>query len=85
MKTSSVLQTSEASDIRGLVIGRFQQATGMTREILKEIVSRQPALAGLPVLANVDFGHTQPQMTLPIGGQAALKLDSTNSLKIAER
>ncbi|HJX77892.1 MAG TPA: S66 peptidase family protein [Glutamicibacter sp.] len=81
---ASLLQTAEASEIRGLIIGRFQQATGMTREILKEIVSRQPTLAGLPVLANVDFGHTQPQMTLPIGGQSALNLESTSSLQIAE-
>ncbi|MEW6420797.1 MAG: hypothetical protein AB1511_03575 [Deinococcota bacterium] len=28
----------------------------------------------LPVVANVDLGHTRPQLTLPIGGLARLGL-----------
>ncbi len=30
-------------------------------------------LAGLPVIANVDFGHTTPILTFPVGGTAALR------------
>ena len=82
---ASLLQTPEAPEIKGLVIGRFQQSSGMTRDLLQTIVAMQPALAGLPVLANVDFGHTQPQMTLPIGGRAVLTLNSSSSLHITER
>lgn len=82
---TSLLQTPEAPEIQGLAVGRFQQESGVTRELLRATVDRQPVLAGLPVLANVDFGHTQPQMTLPIGGLATLKLESTNILQITER
>jgi muramoyltetrapeptide carboxypeptidase len=69
---ASLLQVAGADAITGLVIGRFQQASGMTRSFLEQIIGRQPALAGLPVLANVDFGHTNPLATLPIGGRAAI-------------
>ena len=32
-------------------------------------------LAGLPILANVDTGHTSPMTTLPIGGQVAMSAE----------
>ncbi|WP_202912056.1 S66 family peptidase [Nesterenkonia muleiensis] len=69
---TSLLQLPDAEGIKGLLIGRFQQESGLTRELLAEIVSRQPALQGLPVLANLDFGHTSPMLTLPVGGTAAI-------------
>ena len=47
-------------------------------------MARQPRLAGLPVLAGVDFGHTQPLATLPIGGQVALTVGDTSSLILTE-
>jgi len=34
-----------------------------------------PPLAGLPVLANVDIGHTSPMATLPIGGQITMSAE----------
>jgi muramoyltetrapeptide carboxypeptidase len=70
--------------VRGLVVGRFQRASGMTRQLLEQIVARQPRLAGLPVLAGVDFGHTQPLATLPIGGRVALTAGDTSSLILTE-
>ena len=51
--------------------------------ILERCVPREP---GLPVLANVDFGPTQPQLTLPIGGQAELRVNAAGSrLKLGDR
>lgn len=79
---TSLLQLPVARGITGLVIGRFQQASGMTRDHLEQIVRTQPVLDGLPVLANADFGHTQPQITLPIGGEAELTAGATSTLRI---
>jgi muramoyltetrapeptide carboxypeptidase len=67
---TSLLQQPDAEHVTGLVLGRFQAASGVTRAALDEIVARQPALAGKPVLAGVDFGHTSPQLTFPVGGTA---------------
>ncbi|MHA7290637.1 S66 family peptidase [Arthrobacter sp. MDT3-24] len=81
---TSLLQLPDARRIRGLVIGRFQQTSRISRDVLQQIVSTQTALAGLPVLANADFGHTQPQTTLPIGGRAELTIGPTITLRIDE-
>jgi muramoyltetrapeptide carboxypeptidase LdcA involved in peptidoglycan recycling len=79
---TSLLQVPDAGGITGLVIGRFQQASRMTHDLLQQIVRTQPVLTGLPVLANADFGHTQPQITLPLGGRSELTVGATNRLRI---
>lgn len=82
---TSLLQVVGAEAIRGLVVGRFQVASGMTRSLLDQIVSRQARLAGVPVLTNVDFGHTSPMATLPIGGCAQLAVGRHSSLIVSHR
>jgi muramoyltetrapeptide carboxypeptidase LdcA involved in peptidoglycan recycling len=69
---TSLLQLPDADGVTGLVIGRFQGSSAVTRAALDEVVARQPALRGKPVLAGVDFGHTSPLLTLPVGGEAEL-------------
>lgn len=58
--------------VKGIVIGRFQIGSRMTPDKLAAIVRSKPELAGIPVIADVDFGHTTPQLTFPIGGTAAI-------------
>jgi muramoyltetrapeptide carboxypeptidase len=81
---TSLLQLPDASGVQGLVIGRFQEASRVTRSLLEQIIDRQHGLAGLPVLANADFGHTDPRITFPIGGQATLAVGAGSSLHIAD-
>jgi len=84
---TSLLALPDAAGVRGLVIGRFQQASGLTRPMLEHIVgnpANRRVLAGLPVLANVDFGHTNPQATVPIGGQARLEVSARPTLTLIE-
>ncbi|WP_433439425.1 S66 peptidase family protein [Nonomuraea sp. CA-141351] len=69
---TSLLQLPDAAGVRGLAIGRFQRASRMTRPLLEHIIATQPALEGLPVLANIDVGHTDPLAAFPVGGQAEL-------------
>jgi muramoyltetrapeptide carboxypeptidase LdcA involved in peptidoglycan recycling len=45
----------------------------MTRELLTAVVRSKPELIGIPVVANLDFGHTVPVFTFPIGGSAVLR------------
>jgi LD-carboxypeptidase C-terminal domain len=56
----------------------------MTRSLLGQIVANQPPLGRLPVLANIDFGHTYPLATLPIGGTIALTVAGNSNLTITE-
>lgn len=54
--------------VKGIVIGRFQEGSHITREVLEYIIGSIPQLCEVPILANADFGHTTPLLTLPIGG-----------------
>lgn len=63
---------SDFKNVKGLVIGRFQKNSNITREKLEFIINNKPELKNLPVLANVDFGHTTPILTIPLGGYAKL-------------
>ena len=67
-----------------LVIGRFQEASQVPRSLLEQIIARQDRLADLPVLANVDFGHTDPRITFPVGGRAVLAVGANTSPRIAD-
>lgn len=69
----SVLQQPNAQSITGVLIGRFERSYNMTLEILNEIIKTKKALYNKPVIANVDFGHTEPHCTLPIGGIAEIR------------
>jgi len=68
----SILHQPGFDQVRGIVIGRFQRDTQMTRSLLTQIIHSKRELAGIPVVADVEFGHTTPRITLPIGGQASL-------------
>ncbi len=80
----SLLQLPDGGGVQGLVIGRFQEHSGMTRSLLEQIIARQDRVDGLPVLANVDFGHTSPLVTFPIGGRAVLTVGPSSSLRITD-
>lgn len=52
---------------QALLIGRFPQETEMTQERLLTILEKYSILKEIPVMYDMDFGHTQPIMTFPIG------------------
>lgn len=76
---TSLLQQPGAAGIRGLVIGRFQRASRVTREPLRALVRAKPQLDAIPVVANVDFGHTTPLLTLPVGGAVRVEVDGARA------
>ncbi len=61
-----------ATHITGIVFGRFQKASKMTDEKIRRLVALRPQLKGIPIVANADFGHTNPLFTFPIGGKVRL-------------
>ena len=63
-------------NVKGLVIGRFQKGSNMSREMLEFIINNKPELKDIPVLANVDYGHTTPILTIPLGGHAIMNNDN---------
>lgn len=61
---------------RGIVVGRFQKSANMTDDLLIQIIKSKPELNHMPVIAGVDFGHTDPKITIPVGGVARLDTNS---------
>lgn len=78
----SILNQPNGEKIKGLVIGRFQKETKMTRELLTKMVKSKKELEGLPVIGNVDFGHTSPIVTFPIGGEVKLEAKENDEVMI---
>jgi muramoyltetrapeptide carboxypeptidase LdcA involved in peptidoglycan recycling len=68
----SLIHQPSFSEVKGIVIGRFQHASNMGRELLTSIIKSKRELDRIPVVADVDFGHTSPMITFPIGGRVAL-------------
>lgn len=56
--------------VRGIVIGRFQKISKLPVGAVRQIIESKRELQHLPVIADVDFGHTDPKITFPIGGTA---------------
>ncbi|PIR61134.1 MAG: LD-carboxypeptidase [Candidatus Pacebacteria bacterium CG10_big_fil_rev_8_21_14_0_10_45_6] len=69
----SLIHLPDFAGVRGLVIGRFQKASEMTKELLTEIIRSKKQLSRIPVIANVDFGHSEPKITFPVGGSVRLE------------
>ncbi|MEH6987286.1 S66 family peptidase [Cytobacillus firmus] len=75
----SLLHLPDACEIKGILIGRFQKNSQVTDEALKKIIVSKKELRGIPVIANVNFGHVQPYATIPIGGKAVIKAQGLES------
>lgn len=69
--------------VKGLVFGRGFGYTEEQIEELKEIILYNTRDYIFPILYNVDIGHTDPMITLPLGVQIALD-SSKNKFEILE-
>ena len=72
----SFIHLPDFKGVKGILVGRFQRNSEMTRELLTKIISTKPEIANIPVIANVNFGHTLPLATLPIGGELKIMADA---------
>ncbi len=79
-RLESILQLPNVrTNIQGLLIGRFEPNSKVTPKVLASIVESKQ-LGDIPVIADVDFGHNAPTLTLPIGRKAKI---STNKIRIS--
>ncbi len=79
----SLIHLPDFSGVRGIVIGRFQKESGITNGLLTQIIKTKRELNNIPVLANIDFGHTSPIISFPVGGTCKVETTSeSQSLRI---
>ena len=56
--------------LRGMLVGRPLGYTTAEKAELRRVVREHAAAYGFPVVTDMDFGHTAPQLTLPVGCRA---------------
>lgn len=76
----SLIHLPDFGEVRGIAIGRFQKASEMTSDLLIQIVKTKKEMGNIPVVGNVDFGHTDPKITFPIGGIVKINVDKSKSI-----
>ena len=64
----ALIYQPDFANVSGILIGRFQKGSKVSREQLEYIVSTKRELKNLPIWANLDFGHSTPLLTIPVGG-----------------
>lgn len=79
----SLIHLPDFKGVKGIVFGRFQKVTEMTTDKLIKIVKSKAELKNIPVIADVDFGHTSPIITFPIGGEVSIDTN-TKSIVITK-
>lgn len=75
----SLIHQKKFSGVRGLIIGRFQKQSKMDSHLLNQIILTKKELSKIPVIVDVDFGHTSPMITYPIGGNVRLMASDKKS------
>ena len=66
-----------------MIIGRFFRYSKQEEKEMIKIIKQRTADYNFPILINVDIGHTDPMITVPLGVRA--KIDSSkNSFEIIE-
>jgi muramoyltetrapeptide carboxypeptidase len=81
----SIIHQPGFEKVKGIIIGRFEKNSGMTDEKLIKIIKTKKELEKLPVIAYVDFGHTNPMITFPVGGKVKMIADKKDPKIIIEK
>ena len=63
----SLMLQKDFKDIKGIIIGRTQLGAKLSVDDLAKLLSEKEQLKNIPVIINMDFGHTRPLFTIPIG------------------
>ncbi len=78
----SLIHQPNFANVKGIVIGRFEKKFAMDQEKLRIIINSKSELNNVPIIANVDFGHTMPIITFPIGGTCEIFAKNPSSIRI---
>lgn len=62
--------------LNGLLVGRPMRYTEEEKQQLREVVLERTRGYTFPIVTDMDFGHTAPQFTVPIG--CRVRIDAEN-------
>lgn len=67
--------------ISGLIIGRFNSLADSDIRTLEDVILEVTDGHTYPIITNVDIGHTDPMLTLPIGKIAYIECSENSDIK----
>lgn len=65
------------------MVGRFQGESRATDDMIRDIILSKNIDPTIPVVVNLDFSHTDPKFTYPVGGKCEVVAGS--NIKITSR
>ena len=74
-------QVGLLDNIKGIVFGRFQEKSEVSKDSLEFILRNIFGDINFPVISNVDFGHTDPMISLSLGNNVIIDT-STPSIDV---
>jgi muramoyltetrapeptide carboxypeptidase LdcA involved in peptidoglycan recycling len=63
------------AQLKGLLVGRPMRYTDEEKQQLREVVLERTSQYTFPIITDMDFGHTAPQLTIPIGCRARIDVE----------
>ena len=79
----SLIQQSFFRQVKAILVGRFQGESRATDDMISDIILSKDIDPKIPVVVNLDFGHTDPKFTYPVGGKC--KVVAGSNIKITSR
>ena len=80
----SLIHQKHFDRVKGIVIGKFQLKSEVSEDLLKKIIQSKQELESIPVLYNLNFGHTTPHICFPIGGLVKIDTKSRKQITIEQ-
>ncbi len=75
-KLAQLIQANIIDRIEGLVVGRQCRFRVIREQTLRSVLIEIGEILRVPILAEVDFGHTEPRLTIPIGARVHVDASS---------
>ena len=79
----ALMQQPFFRQVKAILVGRFQVESRATVDMISDTILSKNIDPTIPVVVNLDFGHTDPKFTYPVGGKC--KVVSGSNIKITSR
>jgi len=76
----ALMQQPFFRQVKAILVGRFQGESRATDGMISDIIISKNIDPKIPVVVNLDFGHTDPKFTYPVGGKC--KVVAGSNIKI---
>jgi len=79
---TSLTLLEDFKEVKGIIFGRFNPKNEIGKKEIQLIVNNNPKLQNIPIIGGLDFGHTSPRLTMPIGGRVEFNSTSDDQIVV---